>query len=220
MHLHFMTEDPSGEKLVECIAQKLFALQPSFTYEIKGYHGLGGFTRKNTIKETRTGKLLNDLATVLDGLNKKYAGVPNYPFAVIVVVDNDDRDTEQFREELEAVAKGKNISIDHAFCIAVEEMEAWLLGDKNAVKAAYPHAKTDVLNDYEQDSICGTWEVLANAIYQGGMKKLKKESHHEIGNLKCEWAEKIGEHMEIEQNESPSFQFFISEFRKRIEAVA
>ena len=220
MHLHFMVEDPSGEMLVEIIAKKLHDAQPSFTYKIKGYHGLGGFTRKNTVKETHTGKLLNDLATVLDGLNKKYSRIPDYPVAVVVVLDNDDRDTVHFRSELEAVAKSKNVSIDYVFCIAIEEMEAWLLGDKTAVKTAYPHAKMDIVDAYVQDSICGTWEVLANAVYHGGARELKKQNYHEIGKMKCEWAKTIGEHMNIDKNESPSFNSFITEFRKRINSVA
>lgn len=220
MHLHFMVEDQSGEKLVDIIAKKLCSSNPAVTYETKGYKGLGGFTPKNTATETHTGKLLNNLATVLDGLNRAYSKNPNYPFAVIVVVDNDNRDTNAFRAEMEAVAQKKNVTIDHVFCIAIEEIEAWLLGDIEAVKAAYPHAKMDVIRGYQQDSICGTWEKLAEAVYKGGLKKLKKQGSFEIGKMKCEWAEKIGAKMVIDKNESPSFQFFVSEIRKRLNSAA
>jgi len=37
--------------------------------------------------------------------------------------------------QLESISKTNNISIDHAYCIAVEELEAWLLGDMNAIPA-------------------------------------------------------------------------------------
>lgn len=57
--------------------------------------------------------------------------------ALFVVLDNDTRDTQIFREELEQVAIRENIVMDHVFCIAVEEMEAWLLGDRNAIQSAY-----------------------------------------------------------------------------------
>lgn len=56
-----------------------------------------------------------------------------------------------------------------------EEIEAWLLGDRHALLSAYPHAKMHVLNTYVQDSICGTWEVLADAVYPGGTSKLSRE---------------------------------------------
>ena len=112
------------------------------------------------------------------------------------------------------------ISIDHVFCIAVEEMEAWLLGDRNAVLKAYPSAKTSLLNDYEQDSICGTWEKLAGAVYPGGLAKFRKENktYQDIGKHKCEWALKIGEHMDVHRNCSPSFQFFVTAIEERFPA--
>ena len=94
----------------------------------------------------------------------------------------------------------------------LEEMEAWLLGDKDALYKAYPSAKQQVVNNYKQDSITGTWECLANAVYNGGVLKLKNEasSYYEIGKEKCTWAKEIGIHMDIRNNESPSFKYFIS----------
>lgn len=59
----------------------------------------------------------------------------------------------------------------------------WAIG--HALLSAYPHAKMHVLNTYVQDSICGTWEVLADAVYPGGTSKLSREhaSFIEIGKL-------------------------------------
>lgn len=53
-------------------------------------------------------------------------------------------------------------------------MEAWYLGDRNALLRAYPRAKKEVLNRYVQDSICDTWELLADALYAGGSASIKK----------------------------------------------
>ena len=138
--------------------------------------------------------------------------------AVFVVVDNDERNTEDFKNELEEVARNKVVTVDHVFCIAVEELEAWLLGDENAVKVAYPQVKTNVIHDYVQDSICGTWEILADAVYRGGSVKLKKESrsYQDIGTVKCEWAKNIGERLDIHNNQSPSFNYFIGEVERRL----
>lgn len=207
MHFQYLVEDQSGAALIRILMQKIVELYPNATYDCKGFRGIGGFTRKNTIKETKTGKLLNDLATYLRGFDRS---LQSFPSVIIVVLDSDDHDVQQFRSELEAVAMQNMIKIDHVFCLAVEEIEAWLLGDRHALLSAYPHAKMHVLNTYVQDSICGTWEVLADAVYPGGTSKLSREhaSFIEIGKLKAEWAQNIGIHMDLKSNESPSFNDF------------
>lgn len=217
MHMHFqyLVEDQSGAALIRILMQKIVELYPNATYDCKGFRGIGGFTRKNTIKETKTGKLLNDLATYLRGFDRS---LQSFPSVIIVVLDSDDHDVQQFRSELEAGAMQNMIKIDHVFCLAVEEIEAWLLGDRHALLSAYPHAKMHVLNTYVQDSICGTWEVLADAVYPGGTSKLSREhaSFIEIGKLKAEWAQNIGIHMDLKSNESPSFNDFIHEIERRL----
>ena len=217
MHMHFqyLVEDQSGAALIRILMQKIVELYPNATYDCKGFRGIGGFTRKNTIKETKTGKLLNDLATYLRGFDRS---LQSFPSVIIVVLDSDDHDVQQFRSELEAVAMQNMIKIDHVFCLSVEEIEAWLLGDRHALLSAYPHAKMHVLNTYVQDSICGTWEVLADAVYPGGTSKLSREhaSFIEIGKLKAEWAQNIGIHMDLKSNESPSFNDFIHEIERRL----
>lgn len=93
--------------------------------------------------------------------------------ALVIVLDNDKRDTAQFRKQLENMAIQNKIQIDHVFCIAIKEMEAWLLGDLNAIEAAYPQVRKTYIRSYTQDGICDTWEVLANMIYPGGLTALK-----------------------------------------------
>lgn len=215
VHFQYLIEDQSGAELIYILMEKVKSVYPDITYDCKGFRGMGGFTKRNTVKETRTGKLLNDLATYLRGFNRSLQGIPS---VIMVVVDNDDHDVEEFRRELESVAVQNLITIDHVFCIAVEEIEAWLLGDEQAILRAYPNAKLPVLHSYVQDSICGTWEVLADVIRQGGIAKIRKDrlSYMEIGRLKAEWAKKIGTYMDLNANNSPSFQYFISEVYKRI----
>ena len=95
---------------------------------------------------------------------------------LIIVLDNDRRDVEQFRQQLKNVAVSNMILCDHVFCIAVKEMEAWLLGDTEAIKAAYPYAKMQYIKRYEQDAICETWEILADIVYSQGLSGLKKKA--------------------------------------------
>lgn len=108
------------------------------------------------------------------------------------VMDNDRRNTEEFREELEMRALWSMVSIDHVFCIAVEEMEAWLLGDREAVFKAYPNAREGIL--FVKD--CPTYR--------------------EIGKYKSKWADNIGKYMNLETNKSPSFKQFIQEIQMRV----
>jgi hypothetical protein len=215
MHFQFLIEDQSGQKLIETLIQKVNTMYPEITYNIKSFRGIGGFTLKNTVKETKSGKLLNDLATYLRGFNRS---LQNIDSAVFVVLDNDSRKPSLFRQELENVASKNSISIDHVFCIAVEEMEAWLLGDEEALLLAYPRARMSLLHAYVQDSICGTWETLAETIYEGGLKMMKKNcpTYMEKGKQKAEWAMKIGIYMDISRNRSQSFNYFISELMKRV----
>ena len=215
MHFQFLIEDHSGEILVRAIIKKIMTGNPTITVDYKSFKGIGGFTKRNTVRETKDGKLLNDLATYMRGFNKSLQKIDA---ALFVVLDNDKRDPGVFRKELQDVAQKNNITIDHVFCIAVEEMEAWLMGDENAVKTAYPSVKLRILHSYVQDSICDTWEKLADAVYPGGYDKLKKEcpTYMEIGKCKSEWAEKIGRHIDLRNNKSPSFNAFCSEITQRL----
>ncbi len=218
MHFQFLIEDRSSAVLIEILMQKISSKNKNITFDCKSFKGLGGLTKKNSIKATKSGKLLNDLATYLRGFNKSLQDIPA---AVIVVLDNDIRDTADFLADLNNVANRNSINIDHVFCIAVEEVEAWLLGDKAAIFAAYPSAKRQPLYGYRQDSICGTWEVLADVIYPGGITRLKKDcpTYFEVGKCKIEWARNIGSHMDIWNNCSPSFNYFINEIHKRLPAA-
>lgn len=219
MHFQFLIEDNSGGVFLQTLMEKVQKEYPNFTFSIKPFRGSGGFRKSGTVNEIRTGKLLNDLAIYLKGFEKSLQGIDA---AIFVVLDNDDRITEQFSAQLERVAEENGIAMDHVFCIAVEEMEAWLLGDPAAIRSAYPSAKHQVVQAYEQDSICGTWETLADAVYPGGVKKLKKDSssYFEIGAMKAEWARNIASHMNWRENLSPSFHFFMKELLQRIPAAA
>ena len=157
MHFQYLVEDQSGAALIRILMQKIVELYPNATYDCKGFRGIGGFTRKNTIKETKTGKLLNDLATYLRGFDRS---LQSFPSVIIVVLDSDDHDVQQFRSELEAVAMQNMIKIDHVFCLAVEEIEAWLLGDRHALLSAYPETNC---------------QGLFNQIHKKATKKCQKQ---------------------------------------------
>lgn len=222
MYVQFLIEDKSTEKLVFHVMNQLKSQNPDkeIYFSTKPFGGVGHLPKQGTPMERKTGQLLNDLPMFLRAFDKKYRNVPGA--VIVVVLDNDKRNQEEFQTQLEMVSRKNMILTDHVFCIAVKEMEAWLLGDLRAVEKAYPNIRKGAGKDYVQDGICDTWEVLANMVYPGGLKKLKKKaanSYSEIGKMKLEWADKIGAMLEINQNVSPSFQRFIHELTIRIEAA-
>lgn len=217
MHFQFLVEDYSGAVLVDKVMLKL-SEEAEFTFDTKSFKGIGGFKERGSVKDIKTNKLLTDLPQYLRAFDSSLRGMEA---CVIVVLDNDTRDTRLFENELEMQAQRAMISIDHVFCVAVEEMEAWLLGDEKALFLAYPLARDSKYKEYVQDSICGTWEILADVVFKGGLKKFKKEcpTYREVGRYKAEWAEQIGAHLDLNNNKSPSFQFFISALRARVEVA-
>jgi len=87
-------------------------------------------------------------------------------------------------------------------------------GDRAAILKAYPKARLIKLNQYQQDSVCGTWERLADAIHPEGAKSLTREGYPLIGERKCEWAQRIAAHMVPDSNLSPSFAKFRDGLRR------
>lgn len=206
MHFEILIEDESGRIAVDCVLEKVLGPNGGeHTRKMHPYRGLGRLP-KNLHDETDPAKqtLLDNLPKVLRAYGKSL----NDSAAVIVVVDLDRRDCMAFKQELLAVLDVCDPRPNVLFRIAIEEMEAWLLGDCAAVKAAYPRARKSVLKRYRQDEVCGTWEVLADAVHVGGAAALKKAGWPAPGRAKCEWARKIAPHMDPDRNRSPSFRAF------------
>lgn len=165
--------------------------------------------------------LLDQLPKLLRGCGNTFANYPAvYPVAVILVCDLDDKCLKAFRQELFDILNACNHQPETRFCFAIQEGEAWFLGDIPAIKSAYPKAKDAVLNVYVNDSICGTWERLADAVYTGGSIALSAKGWQAVGAEKSQWAEKIGPHMDVTNNASPSFAYFCKKLLELTGAMA
>jgi hypothetical protein len=86
------------------------------------------------------------------------------------------------------------------FRIAIEETEAFYLGDKAGIRSAYPKAKLSRMDQYVPDSICSTWELFRDVI-------------GETSEDKVEWRKNMGAHLTTEwkgsrANNSISFRHF------------
>lgn len=217
MHFEILIEDLSGKKLLEALVPGILGSSGDpHTWRIIAYKGAGHIPRDLRGKPDPSKRLL------LDQLPRLLAGYGNtYPDGIhdtiiIVVVDCDHKQCAEFLAELNLILNSCISKPRTLFRLAIEECEAWLLGDRAAITKVYPRAKKAILDGYVQDSICGTWEKLADAIYPGGSMVLQSKPYFEIGTVKCEWAEKIGPHVNIEANISYSF----GKFREGLKRLA
>ncbi|WP_238947816.1 DUF4276 family protein [Caldimonas brevitalea] len=182
------------------------------TWRVHDYKGIGRIPQGLSKMEAPLKKTLLDRLPAILRAHGKTHGID----AVVVVLDSDRRNCQQFLGELQTLLNQCDPAPRTLFRLAIEEMEAWYLGDREALLAAYPRAKRDVLARYQQDSVCGTWELLADAVYPGGQAAIRKAGWPLPGQIKHEWAEKIGPRMSVEVNASPSFHKFREGLRRLI----
>jgi len=214
MHFEILVEDISGKTALEILIPKIISIE-QHTFEIHPYKGIGHIPKGlKSASEAKKRILLDQLPRLVQGYGKTLSQYPpDCPAVLIIICDLDDRCLSTFRRELLDLVDKCNPNPKTQFCIAIEEGEAWYLGDFAAVKAAYPTAKEAILNSYINDSICGTWEKLADAVFGGGSQKLSKLGGQEIGKEKATWAKNIPPFMEVEKNLPPSFCYFRDKLR-------
>ncbi len=203
MHLEVLVEDASGKILLDYLLPKILGEQgENHTWRIHNYKGVGRLPKNlQTSGDPAKRILLEQLPKLLRG----YGRTPGID-AVVVVLDNDKHNCVQFLNELANLLASCDPAPNTLFRLAIEEVEAWYFGDRHALLAAYPQAKVRVLDEYVQDSLCDTWEKLADAIHPGGRSAIKKIGWPKSGEVKCRWAEKIGPRMIVEHNYSQSFR--------------
>jgi hypothetical protein len=211
MHLEVLVEDSSGARLVEMLLPQVIGAhgQPH-TWRVHPYQGIGRIPKG---LHAGAGSAKRTLLDRLPAILRAHGKTPGID-AVVVVLDSDRRDCKELLAELHAMLASCDPAPRTLFRLAIEEMEAWLLGDRPAVLQAYPRARKEVLARYEPDSICGTWELLADAVFPGGSAAIKKAGWPLPGQAKHEWVEQIGSRLDIERNTSPSFNKFRDGIRR------
>jgi hypothetical protein len=139
--------------------------------------------------------LLDQLPATLRGL----AGSPQVD-GVLVLLDADDDDAATLKADIVAVAGQCAPHLSVGVSVAVEETEAFYLGDLRALALAYPEADLVAARAYVPDSICGTWELFGLIIGDDG------------GN-KVAWAEAMGARVTTSpgRSRSPSFRGMMQE---------
>ena len=175
---------------------------------IHKHRGIGKIPDDPTVLPNRNDHtLLHNLPSKL----RAYGAEEQDDLIVVVLVDLDDReDCKLFKTELTDLLKYCRRKPRCLFRIAIEELEAWFFGDQSALKKAYPDTRQQILNEYKQDSQSGTWEMLAEVIYPGGLRALSQHGKRSVRILeqKVEWARNISPHLDVDNNNSKSFQVF------------
>ncbi|MBP5187365.1 MAG: DUF4276 family protein [Clostridiales bacterium] len=207
MRVEILSEDRSGgvvlQRLTNCILKQY---TQDFESYLRPHRGCGYWPDHPDEKpEPLAAGLLELLPAKLRAYDKVYAGTD---IIVIVCIDSDDHDPEELMSKLKDTCRRYARDLSTVIAISVEEMESWILADKNAILLAYPEADLQRLSEYEQDSICGTWEVLCDVLLREQSHRIKKIGYPAIGQYKATWAEKISKYMLPGNNVSPSFKKF------------
>jgi hypothetical protein len=194
MHIELLLEEPSAEAFLVAFLPRV--LPPGTTFSPHVFQG-------------KTDLLAN--------VEKRLRGYrPWIPpdWRIVVLVDEDRQDCHRLKEEMETAAvaagfKTKTSAPRGSFMvlnrIAVEELEAWFLGDPVALSMAYPRVRPTFSRKARfrnPDAVAGgTWEALERVLQSAGYFK---------GGLpKIEVAKAIAEYVDATRNSSTSFQCFI-----------
>lgn len=212
MHFEILVEGQSERTALEPLLTKMLGTYKSpHTWRIHKHRGVGKLPKDFAAKPNpKDPTLLHNLPSRLRAYGKSLQ--PEQ--VVIVLVDLDDRpDAGVFEQELDGLLNKCDPAPQCKFSFAIEELEAWYFGDRAALKEAYPSANDSVLDAYIQDSQCGTWEKLADAIYPGGSRVLKSLGVQCLEQKRI-WARDIAPKMDVNINQSPSFCLFRDALRK------
>jgi hypothetical protein len=189
-HLEVLVEEPSMEAFLRAVLPRL--LPAGRTFEVHAFQG----------KPDLLAKLRNRL--------RGYAKWLPENWRIVVVVDRDDDDCRELKEQLEdaAAAAGLRTRSRRGTSpwqlvnrIAIEELEAWYFGDWAAVRSAYPRVSPAIpaQRGYrEPEAIrAGTWEAFERILQRYGYFK--------TGLRKVEAARAVGAHVDPTRSSARSF---------------
>ncbi|WP_437643638.1 DUF4276 family protein [Sorangium sp. So ce362] len=183
MHLEILVEEPSAEVALNELVPKIV---PGCTFTLHPHQG-------------KT-QLLDRLPAKLSGYAKWLAE----DCRIVVLVDRDREDCIALKKRIVEAERKARLPKPLLCRIAIEELEAWFLGDIPALVRAYPGVPPGVGSRRrfrDPDAVVGgTWEALQQILQQAG--------YFPSGLAKIAAARAITPHMDVEANTSRSFQVF------------
>jgi hypothetical protein len=198
MLVHVLVEGPSDKVLIEGWAPRAFS---GHQFRVHIHQGKGQLRKLSDAKAGpgRGRGLLDLLPSTLRG----FASSPDQ--AVLVLLDADDDNCFELKKALVEVHQAVAPELPVVFRIAVEETEAYYLGDLAGFKKAFPDADLELARDYVPDSICGTAERVAAVLGEDTLRKV-------------DWAEAMAPYLTTspEKSRSPSFKALIAGIDKLV----
>jgi hypothetical protein len=192
MHIEILVEEQSMEEALKNLLPRI--LLPETTYRILNFQG-----KQN---------LLDHLPSRLRG----YKWITD-EYRIVVLLDEDRQNCFDLKQRLETAAINAGLSTKTSKGgsrfqvinrIVIEELEAWFLGDIEAIRQAYPRLPESLSISrkfHDPDSIPGgTWETLERI--------MKRHGYFKGGYEKVKAAREISAHMDPNRNRSKSFQVF------------
>jgi Domain of unknown function (DUF4276) len=190
-HLEFLVEEPSAEAFLNQVLPRLLGDRASF------------------VIHAHQGKI--DLLRKLNSRLRAYARWLPERMGIVVLIDRDDADCEDLKEQMERAAGEVGLvtrTTAGGGCwrvanrLAIEELEAWFFGEWLAVQQAYPRVSSTIPMQApyrDSDNIAGgTWQAFERI--------LKRAGYFSGGLRKMEAASAIGKHFCPARARSPSFR--------------
>lgn len=188
----------------ELLRPWLRRFQPQHTHVLIPHQGKGSLpANPDTKPDPKRSGLLDQLPAKLRAFGKGFDPATD---RVLVLVDADDDDCVDLKERLTKLLAACTPAAVAKFRIAVEETEAFYLGDLPGIRSAFGSLAMSPYNAYVQDSVCGTWEVFAKVI------RASRED-------KVDWARRMSATLGTDTtgpaaNRSPSFLAFCNALRE------
>ncbi len=160
MRLHFLVEGPSEKDFLDAWLPRF--LPPGHSFKVYPHRGKGRLPNNPAaVPDPRWQGLLDQLPAKLRAWSKVFDSATD---RVIVLVDLDTEDCHTLKGQLVDLLDLCDPQLTVKFRLAIEELEAFYLSDRQAIRQAFPRAKLYKLDSYIQDSICGTWELFQSVI--------------------------------------------------------
>jgi hypothetical protein len=193
MRLHFLVEGSSETDFLNLWLPRF--LPSGHSFKIYPHRGKGRLPiDPSAPPDPRQQGLLDQLPAKLRAWGKVFDPTTD---RVVVLIDLDADDCVALKQQLLALLRFCDPQLSVKFRLAIEELEAFYLSDRQAIKQAFSRAKLYKMESYVQDSVCGTWELFQSVIGAGSDDKRT-------------WAQAMGPVLTIDwqANPSPSFRQF------------
>ena len=193
MTIHVLVEGPSERALLDRWIPRLLKGED---FRVHPHHGKGELPpRLGDRPDPKRRGLLDQLPAKLRGFATSKEPQSH---SVVVLVDADRDDPGRLARLIAGAAKQVAPDLSVTVCLAIEEIEAFYLGDLKALVKAFPAADLEKARAYEPDSVCNTWELFGEIVGDGGANKVA-------------WAEAMGPLLttKAQASRSPSFKALV-----------